>query len=128
MIKNSFLIIAILSLIYGIVFFITPNWFVNYSLAENVNVAWLRSIGASIIGLLFYGCFLIYLNAQGKIHLLRVITVTSILQTLALIYSRYINEFSAKNLFIIDITIGIAILVTVYLILITYFRANDFKD
>ena len=117
MVKNSFLLIAILSLIYGVIFFITPHWF----------VAWLRSIGASIIGLLFFGCFLIYLNPIGKLQLLKVIAMTSLLQTLGLIYSRYLNEFSAKNILIIDITLAIAIIVTIYFIALVFTRKKYFN-
>ncbi len=127
MVKNSFLLIAILSLIYGVIFFITPHWFVDFSAAKSVNVAWLRSIGASIIGLLFFGCFLIYLNPIGKLQLLRVITMTSLLQTLGLIYSRYLNEFSAKNILIIDMTLAIAIIVTIYFIALVFTRKKYFN-
>ena len=127
MIKNSFLLIAILSLIYGVIFFITPYWFVDFSAAKSVNVAWLRSIGASIIGLLFFGCFLIYLNPIGKLQLLKVIAMTSLLQTLGLIYSRYQNEFSAKNMLIIDMTLAIAIIVTIYFITLVLAREKYFN-
>ena len=57
MIRNSFLIISILSLFYGMVFLLIPEWFVNFSEAKNTNIAWLRSIGASIIGLRYFNVF-----------------------------------------------------------------------
>ena len=127
MIKNSFLFISIISLFYGAIFFIIPDWFVNFTMAENINIAWLRSIGASIIGVLFLGCFFIYLNPKDKKHLLRIITFTSLFQTLGLIYSRYFNEFSAKNIVIIDITIIIAVLVTIYFVLLIFYKAEKFN-
>ena len=86
MIKVSFLIIGLLSLLYGAIFLITPFWFVEFSVAQETNIAWLRSIGASIVGLLFLGCLNIYMDPKGKFELLKIITITSILQTLALIY------------------------------------------
>ena len=62
---------------------------------------------------------MVYLNTKGSIKLLSVIITTSIIQTSALIYSRLFNEFSAKNIIIIDITIYAAILVTIYLLYIS---------
>ena len=126
MLKNFFLTISVLSLFYGILFLFLPYLFVDISIAKITNIAWLRSIGASIIGVLFFGCLSIYLNPIGKFELLKIITITSILQTLALIYSRFFQEFSAQNLIVIDLTIVIAVLVTAYFIYIALFRKKDF--
>jgi len=127
MIRSSFLIIGIFSLIYGLVFLITPEYFIKLSNAEYINVAWLRNIGASIIGLLFFGCISIYYKPHGKFNILKIITITSVLQTLALIYSRFYNEFSAKNILLIDLTIYLAIFVCVYFIYLIYLKYHFFK-
>ena len=119
MIKLSILFLSIFSLIYGIYFLFFPYSFVNLTVAETINIAWLRNLGGAITGLLFIGLFMIYLNTKGSIKLLNVIIVTSIIQTSALIYSRIANEFSANNLIIIDITIYAAIIVTVYLLYVS---------
>ena len=119
MIKLSILFLSIFSLIYGIYFLFFPYSFINLTVAETTNIAWLRNLGGAITGLLFIGLFMIYLNTKGSIKLLNVIIVTSIIQTSALIYSRLSNEFSANNLIIIDITIYAAIIVTVYLLYIS---------
>ena len=87
--------------------------------AQEINVAWLRNIGASITGLLFIGLLYIYISPEKSLKLLTIITITSIIQTSALIYSRLFNEFSAKKLLLIDITIYSALIVTFYLIFIT---------
>ena len=102
MIRSSLILIALFSLIYGLVFLIVPTFFVNLSQAELINVAWLRNIGASISGVLFLGLLLVYLNPSKNYDLFLVITTTSILQTLSLIFSRFYNEFSAKKIIIID--------------------------
>ena len=47
-----------------------------------------------------------------------IITITSILQTLGLIFSRFYNEFSAQNTLVIDFTIYSAIFVSLYLVYI----------
>ena len=99
MIRLSLLVLSIFSLIYGVYFLFFPFNFVNITAAEEINIAWLRNIGASITGLLFIGLFYIYINPKKSLKLLTIITITSIIQTSALIYSRLFNEFSAKKLF-----------------------------
>ena len=126
MIRLSILFISIFSLIYGIYFLFFPYSFVNLTAAESTNIAWLRNLGGAITGLLFIGLFIVYLNTKGSIRLLNVIIMTSIIQTSALIYSRLVNEFSANNLIIIDITIYAAIVVTIYLLFISMRFKNLF--
>ena len=62
MIRLSILFLSIFSLIYGIYFLIFPYSFVNLTVAENTNIAWLRNLGGAITGLLFIGLLMIYLN------------------------------------------------------------------
>ena len=119
MIRLSLLILSIFSLIYGVYFLFFPFNFVNITSAEETNIAWLRNIGASITGLLFIGLLYIYINPKKSLKLLTIITITSIIQTSALIYSRLFNEFSAKKIFLIDLTIYSALIVTIYLVFIT---------
>ena len=119
MIRLSLLVLSIFSLIYGMNFLFFPLNFVNITSAEETNIAWLRNIGASITGLLFIGLLYIYINPKKSLKLLTIITITSIIQTSALIYSRLFNEFSAKKIFLIDLTIYSALIVTIYLVFIT---------
>ena len=102
MIKKSLILISIFSLIYGLIFLVFPNYFVNLTDAKETNIAWLRNIGASITGILFLGLILVFLNPSKNYHLFFVITITSILQTLALIFSRFYAEFSAQKMLLID--------------------------
>ena len=127
MIRSSLLVISIFSLIYGVYFLFFPFNFVSITAAEEVNIAWLRNIGASITGLLFIGLFYIYINPEKSHKLLTIITITSIIQTSALIYSRLFNEFSAKKLFLIDLTIYSALIVSIYLVFLTVKYKNIFN-
>ncbi len=127
MLKNFFLTISILSLLYGILFLFLPYLFVDISIAKTTNIAWLRSIGASIIGVLFFGCLSIYLNPIGKFELLKIIILTSFLQTSGLIYSRFKSEFSAQNLLVIDATILLAIVTTLIFLIIAVYRKKFFE-
>ena len=118
MIRLSLLIISLFSLIYGLYFLFFPFNFATITNANYDNIAWLRNIGASITGLLFLGLLFIYINPKKTYKLLIIVTITSILQTSALVYSRAYNEFTAKNIMLIDLTIYSAIIVTVYLIFV----------
>jgi len=116
MIRKSLLLISIFSLLYGLVFLLTPNFFAEITVAEKTNIAWLRNIGASIFGVLFVGLLLVYKSPRTNYDLFLIITITSILQTIGLIFSRFYNEFSAQKTLIIDFTIYSAIFVSIYLV------------
>ena len=118
MIKISLLLISIFSFLYGLVFFFSPYFFAELTLAEPTNIAWLRNIGASICGVLFLGLLFVYRLPSKNYDLFMIITVTSILQTLGLIFSRFFNEFSAQNNLVIDFTIYSAVFVSLYLVYI----------
>ena len=118
MIKISLILISIFSLLYGLVFSFAPFFFAELTQAEPTNIAWLRNIGASICGVLFLGLLFVYRSPSKNYDLFMIITITSILQTLGLIFSRFYNEFSAQNNFIIDFTIYSAVFVSLYLVYI----------
>ena len=118
MIKISLLLISIFSLLYGLVFSFAPFFFAELTQAEPTNIAWLRNIGASICGVLFLGLLFVYRSPSKNYDLFMIITITSILQTLGLIFSRFYNEFSAQNTLVIDFTIYSAVFVSLYLVYI----------
>ena len=118
MIKISLLLISVFSLLYGLVFSFAPFFFAELTQAEPTNIAWLRNIGASICGVLFLGLLFVYRSPSKNYDLFMIITVTSILQTLGLIFSRFFNEFSAQNNLVIDFTIYSAVFVSLYLVYI----------
>jgi hypothetical protein len=127
MIKISLLLISIFSLLYGLVFFFSPYFFAELTLAEPTNIAWLRNIGASICGVLFLGLLFVYRSPSKNYDLFMIITITSILQTLGLIFSRFYNEFSAQKTLLIDLTIYSAIFVSLYLFFLLLNYKSIFK-
>jgi len=127
MIKISLLLISIFSLLYGLVFSFAPYFFAELTQAEPTNIAWLRNIGASICGVLFLGLLFVYRSPSKNYDLFMIITVTSILQTLGLIFSRFYNEFSAQNTLLIDFTIYSAVFVSLYLVYILLNYKSIFK-
>ena len=65
--------------------------------------------------------------SKKNYDLFLIITITSILQTIGLIFSRFYNEFSAQKTLIIDFTIYSAIFVSVYLVYILIKFNSIFK-
>ena len=127
MIKISLLLISIFSLLYGLVFSFAPYFFAELTQADTTNIAWLRNIGASICGVLFLGLLYVYRSPSKNYDLFIIITITSILQTLGLIFSRFYNEFSAQKILMIDFTIYSAVLVSLYLVYILLNYKNIFN-
>jgi len=127
MIKISLLLISIFSLLYGLVFSFAPYFFAELTQADTTNIAWLRNIGASICGVLFLGLLYVYRSPSKNYDLFIIITITSILQTLGLIFSRFYNEFSAQNTLVIDFTIYSAVFVSFYLVYILLNFKSIFK-
>ncbi len=127
MIRKTLILISMFSLLYGLIFFFAPYFFAELTRAEYTNIAWLRNIGASISGLLFFGLILVYRKPSRNYDLFMVITITSLLQTLGLIFSRFYNEFSAQKTLIIDLTIYSAIFVSLYLVYILLNYKSIFK-
>ena len=127
MIKLSLLLISIFSLLYGLVFFFAPYFFAELTTAEPINIAWLRNIGASICGVLFLGLLFVYQSPSKNYDLFMIITITSIMQTLGLIFSRFYNEFSAHKTLLIDLTIYSAIFVSLYLFFLLLNYKSIFK-
>ena len=127
MLRLSILVLSFFSLFYGLYFLFFPYNFAALTNAEDTNIAWLRNIGGSITGLLFFGLLFIFIEPKKSIRLLKIIIITSVLQTTALIYSRISGEFSADKMFIIDLTIYSALIVTIYLIFISIKFKNKFE-
>ena len=127
MIKISLILISIFSLLYGLVFSFAPFFFAELTQAEPTNIAWLRNIGASICGVLFLGLLFVYRSPSKNYDLFMIITITSILQTLGLIFSRFYNEFSAQNNLVIDFTIYSDVFVSLYLFYILLNYRNIFN-
>ena len=118
MIKISILLISSFSVLYGLGGSVAACVFAELTEAEPTNIAGIRNIGDSICGVLFLGLLFVYRSPSKNYDLFMIITVTSILQTLGLIFSRFFNEFSAQNNLVIDFTIYSAVFVSLYLVYI----------
>ena len=99
------------SLGYGLFLLCAPDLFCDLIKADAVNIAWLRTIGAALLGTNVVGSWL-WLN-NPTLELGRVLTVTAGLQAIAMSASLRLGEFTAEKIWIIQASIVLAVLVTI---------------
>jgi len=83
MIRISLILISIFSLLYNLVFFFTPYFFVEMTHAETINIVSLEILEFNIRGIVLLNYFLVYRSQTKNYDLFTIITVISILQNLA---------------------------------------------
>ena len=102
------------SLGYGLTLFLIPDMFCDMIEAEKVNTAWLRTIGAALLGTNVVGCWL-WLKTpsidMGKVQFL-----TAGLEAIAMALSLILGEFTAEKIWMVQASVGLAIIVTLALI------------
>lgn len=99
------------SLGYGLFLLCAPDLFCDLIKADAVNIAWLRTIGAALLGTNVVGSWL-WLN-NPTLELGRVLTITAGLQAIAMSASLRLGEFTAEKIWIIQASIVLAVLVTI---------------
>ena len=102
------------SLGYGLTLFFAPDMFCEMIEAEKVNTAWLRTIGAALLGTNVVGCWL-WLKTpnidMGKVQL-----ATAGLEAIAMGLSLFLGEFTAEKIWMVQASVVLAIVVTLALI------------
>ena len=102
------------SLAYGLVLLLTPDLFCEILQADAVNTAWLRTIGAALIGTNVLGSWLWLRNPS--IDMGRVQTATAGLEAIAMGISLLLGEFTADNIWMVQASVFLAVLVTIGLL------------
>ena len=102
------------SLGYGLTLFLIPDMFCDMIEAEKVNTAWLRTIGAALLGTNVVGCWL-WLKTPS-IDMGKVQFVTAGLEAIAMALSLILGEFTAEKIWMVQASVGLAIVVTLALI------------
>ena len=102
------------SLGYGLTLFLIPDVFCDMIEAEKVNTAWLRTIGAALLGTNVVGCWL-WLKTPN-IDMGKVQFVTAGLEAIAMALSLSLGEFTAEKIWMVQASVGLAIVVTLGLI------------
>ena len=102
------------SLAYGLVLLLAPDLFCEILQADAVNTAWLRTIGAALLGTNVLGSWLWLRNPS--IDMGRVQTATAGLEAIAMGVSLLLGEFTADNIWMVQASVLLAVLVTIGLL------------
>tara|TARA_B100001113_G_scaffold78450_1_gene61633 strand:- start:1171 stop:1533 length:363 start_codon:yes stop_codon:yes gene_type:complete len=102
------------SLVYGLVLILAPDVFCELLQADPVNTAWLRTIGAALLGTNVLGSWLWLRNPN--LDMGRVQTVTAGLEAAAMGASLLLGEFTADNIWMVQASVFLALIVTIGLI------------
>ena len=97
------------SLGYGLLLLLAPDLFCDLLKAEAVNTAWLRTIGAALIGTNVVGCWL-WLKSPS-IDLGKVQFATAALEAAAMATSLMLDEFTAQNIWMVQASVVLAVVV-----------------
>ena len=97
------------SLGYGLMLLIVPDVFCDLLKAEAVNTAWLRTIGAALIGTNVVGSWL-WLKSPG-IDMGKVQFATAALEAAAMATSLMLDEFTAQNIWMVQASVVLAFIV-----------------
>ena len=107
------------SIAMGMVFFVYPEWYVELEGANTDNIAWLRNLGAALVAVNGVGALLAARDPEAERALYDVVTLASVLETVALAWSTVAWEFTATERIFITAPLALALLVSVALV---YFR------
>ena len=102
------------SLAYGLVLVLAPDDFCELLQADPVNTAWLRTIGAALLGTNVLGSWLWLRNPN--LDMGRVQTTTAGLEAAAMGASLLLREFTADNIWMVQVSVFLAIIVTIGLV------------
>jgi len=94
---------------YGLMLLIVPDVFCDLLKAEAVNTAWLRTIGAALIGTNVVGCWL-WLQSPS-VDMGKVQFATATLEALAMATSLILDEFTAQNIWMVQASVVLAVIV-----------------
>ena len=102
------------SLGYGLTLLLIPEVFCDLLDAEKVNTAWLRTIGAALLGTNVVGCWL-WLKSPSM-DMGRVQLATAALEAIAMAGSLVLDEFTANNIWMVQASVVLAVVVAIALI------------
>ena len=97
------------SLGYGLTLLLVPDVFCDLLKAEAVNTAWLRTIGAALIGTNVVGSWL-WLKSPS-IDMGKVQFATAALEAAAMATSLMLDEFTAHNIWMVQASVVLAVVV-----------------
>jgi len=97
LVKLVLVITALASLLVGGVFLVIPDWVVSVADTPTVNLGWLRSVGASVVGLQGFGLLIAAFRRRDTNPLVGIIALVTIIEAGALWYSLFTGEFGEMS-------------------------------
>ena len=102
------------SLAFGLVLILAPDLFCDILQADAINTAWLRTVGAALLGTNVLGSWLWLRNPC--LDMGRVQTTTAGLEAVAMGVSLLLGEFTADNIWMVQASVFLALIVTIGLV------------
>jgi len=97
LVKLVLVITALASLLVGGVFLVLPDWVVSIAGTPTVDLGWLRSVGASVVGLQGFGLLIAAFRRRDTNPLVGIIALVTTIEAGALWYSLFTGEFGEMS-------------------------------
>ncbi len=97
LIKLVLVFAALAALLVGGVFLVIPDWVVAISGTPSIDVGWLRSVGASTVGLQGFGLLIAAFRRRDTNPLLGIVALVTTIQAGALWYSLFAGEYGEMS-------------------------------
>jgi len=97
LVKLVVVLTALVSLVIGGMFLVIPGWFVVVSSATVADVGWLRSVGASVVGLQGFGLLIAAFRRRDTNPLMGMVAFVTTVQSGALWYSLFSAEYGETS-------------------------------
>jgi hypothetical protein len=93
LVKLVVVLTALVSLLVGGVFLLIPGWFVVVSGATLADIGWLRSIGASVVGLQGFGLLIAAFRRRDTNPLIGIVALVTTIQAGGIWFSLFSGEY-----------------------------------
>ncbi len=97
LVKLVLVLTALVSLLVGGVFLVVPGWIVEIAGASSTDVGWLRSVGASAVGLQGFGLLIAAFRRRDTNPLVGIIALVTTIEAGVLWYSLFSGEYGEMS-------------------------------
>lgn len=122
MLKLALMLAAIVSLVYGLAYLLTPSSLVKFSGGSPVEASWMRWAGGVIIAWAI-GTLMVYGNPEKQKIFVTYLALAHLLAGLGLLYSWMMQEYSGATWFI-----AIPTLILLTLAVLLFWGRNQAKE
>ncbi len=97
LVKLVLVLTALASLLVGGAFLIIPVWIIEFSGAQSIDVGWLRSVGASTVGVQGFGLLIAAFRRRDTNPLVGIVALATTIQVGVLWYSLFTGEYGEMS-------------------------------